>query len=134
LWRIFAAAALSDESYKTICIFNALDECRKIDQNRLIEKLQSFHRLPYPPIQDTWLKFLVTSRPYDDIQNGFRTITNSLPHLHLKGEEENNQIHQEINAVVRMRVRELSKRVALPQDREQQLKQQLLQMEHRTYL
>jgi hypothetical protein len=80
------------------------------------------------------LKFLVTSRPYDDIQNGFRTITDSFPHLHLKGEEENDQIHREIDLVVRMRVRELAKRVALSEDTEQRLEQQLLQMEHRTYL
>jgi hypothetical protein len=53
LWRIFVTAALSDESCKTICIFDALNKYRESDQNRLIEKLQSFHCLPCPPIQDT---------------------------------------------------------------------------------
>ncbi|CAG8214968.1 unnamed protein product, partial [Penicillium olsonii] len=134
LWRIFTIAVLSDELCKTICIFDALDECRETDQNRLIEKLQSFHRLPHPQAQGTWLKYLVTSRPYNEIQNSFRGITNCFPHLHLKGEEENDQIHQEIDLVVKMRVKELTERAALSQDTEQRLEKQLLQMEHRTYL
>ncbi|CAI7629528.1 unnamed protein product [Penicillium palitans] len=134
LWRIFTTAVLSDEMCKTICIFDALDECREIDQTRLIEKLRSFHRLPHPHTEDTWLKYLVTSRPYDDIQKRFRAITGSFPHLHLKGEDENDQIHQEIDLVVKMQVKELAERAALSQDTEQRLEQQLLQMEHRTYL
>ncbi|CAI7597208.1 unnamed protein product [Penicillium pancosmium] len=134
LWRIFTTAVLSDDSCKTICIFDALDECREIDKDRLIGKLQSFHRLPHPQTQGTWLKYLVTSRPYDDIQNSFRRITDSFPHLHLKGEEENDQIHQEIDLVVKMRVKDLAERAALSQDTEQRLEQQLLKMEHRTYL
>jgi hypothetical protein len=134
LWRVFTSAVLADEFCKTICIFDALDECREIDQNRLIEKLQSFHRLPHPQTQDTWLKYLVTSRPYDDIQHSFQAITDSFPHIHLSGEKENDQIHQEIDLVVKMRVKELAKRAALSRDTEQRLEQQLLQMEHRTYL
>ncbi|KAJ6101892.1 hypothetical protein N7486_004319 [Penicillium sp. IBT 16267x] len=134
LWKIFTTAVLSDEFCKTICIFDALDECRETDQNRLIEKLQSFHRLPHPHTEDTWLKYLVTSRPYDDIQKRFRAITDSFPHLHLKGQEENDQIHQEIDLVVKMRVKELAERAALSPDTQQRLEQQLLQMEHRTYL
>ena len=134
LWRIFTTAVLSDEVCKTICIFDALDECREADQNRLIKKLHSFHRLSRPRTQDTWLKLLVTSRPYDDIQNSFRAITDAFPHLHLKGEKENDQIHQEIDLVVKMRVKELAEKAALSRDTEQRLEQQLLQMEHRTYL
>ncbi|KAJ5654822.1 hypothetical protein N7490_001825 [Penicillium lividum] len=134
LWRIFTTAVLSDGSYKTICIFDALDECHENDRNRLIEKLQSFHRLPHPQTQDTWLKYLVTSRPYGDIQNNFRAITDYFPHLHLEGEKENDQIHQEIDLVVKMRVKELAERAKLSRETEQRLEQQLLQMEHRTYL
>ncbi|KAJ5642275.1 hypothetical protein N7490_006275 [Penicillium lividum] len=134
LWRIFTTAVLSDKFCKTICIFDALDECRENDQNRLIEKLQSFLRLPHPHTEDTWLKCLVTSRPYGDIQNNFRAITDSFPHLHLEGEKENDQIHQEIDLVVKMRVKELAERAALSRETEQRLEQQLLQMEHRTYL
>lgn len=134
LWKIFTTAVLSDKLCKTICLFDALDECREIDQDRLVEKLQSSRCWSCPLSQDTWLKFLVTSRPYDNIQNKFRATTDSFPHLHLKGEEENDKIHQEIDLVVKMRVKELAERATLSQDAEQRLEQQLLQMEHRTYL
>ncbi|KAF7716539.1 ANK_REP_REGION domain-containing protein [Penicillium ucsense] len=134
LWRIFMNAALSDNSCKTICIFDALDECREMDQKRLIEKLQRFHHLPCPPTQESWLKFLVTSRPYAEIIDGFQDVMDSCPILHLKGEDENDQISQEIDIVVRLRVHELAKGKDLPLDIVQRIEQQLLQMRSRTYL
>ncbi|KAJ6126271.1 hypothetical protein N7471_010764 [Penicillium samsonianum] len=133
LWRILTAATSSDVSCKTICIFDALDECREIDQDRLIQKLQLFHRQPFSSAQDTCLKFLVTSRPYHHIQNCFRETTNSFPHLHLKGEEENGQIHKEIDLVVKMRINELANTASLSWDIQQRLEHQLLKMEHRTW-
>ncbi|CAG8262749.1 unnamed protein product [Penicillium salamii] len=145
LWRIFVEATSSDVSANIICIFDALDECREVDQDRLIQSLKSFHQLIHQPkqncqpskdsqtTQDTSLKFLVTSRPYHHIQNRFREIT-GFPYLHLKGEEENDQIHKEIDSVVKMRIKELGKTASLPLDVQQRLEKQLLQMEHRTYL
>ncbi|KAJ5660885.1 uncharacterized protein N7484_000257 [Penicillium longicatenatum] len=135
LWRIFITAASAGVSFKTICIFDALDECRESDQARLIEKLQSFHHQTTLSTQDaSCLKFLITSRPYDHIQNHFRAITDSFPHIHIKGEEENDRIHEEIDLVVKVRVKELADDVQLPLEAYQRVEQQLLQMEHRTYL
>ncbi|CRL24482.1 unnamed protein product [Penicillium camemberti] len=67
LWRILMAATSAEISCKTICIFDAIDECRETDQRRLIDKLQAFHRQPSSSTEETCLKFLVTSRPYDHI-------------------------------------------------------------------
>ncbi|KAJ6103492.1 hypothetical protein N7486_005919 [Penicillium sp. IBT 16267x] len=134
LWRILTTAALADVSHKTICIFDALDECHEKDQGRLIEKLQFFYQQTSSLTKDTYLKFLVTSRPYDYIQDNFRAITDSFPHVHIKGEEENDRIHGEIDLVVKVRVRELAETVPLSPDVHQRVEQQLLQMEHRTYL
>ncbi|KAJ5410107.1 uncharacterized protein N7487_004466 [Penicillium crustosum] len=134
LWRIFIAATSSDLSFTTICIFDALDECRKIDRDRLIPKLQLFHCQPSSSEKDTCLKFLVTSRPYDHIQSCFRAITDFSPHLHLKGEEENDQIRKEIDLFVKLEVKKLALEERLSPDIQQQLEQQLLKMEHRTYL
>ncbi|KAJ5865176.1 uncharacterized protein N7529_007092 [Penicillium soppii] len=134
LWRILMAATSADTSCKTICIFDALDECRETDQRRLVEKLHAFHRQPSPSTEETCLKFLVTSRPYDHLQDHFRVITDSFPHIHIKGEEQNEQIHEEIDQVVRTRVRELAETVPLSPELHYRIEQQLLQMEHRTYL
>lgn len=134
LWQIFIIATSTNISRKTICIFDALDECCDIDRNRLLSKLQSFYHKPRSPTPGTYLKFLVTSRPYDHIEDQFRAITNSFPYLHLKGEEENYQIHKEIDLVVRIRVRELAETIPLSLDIHRRVEEQLLQMAHRTYL
>ncbi|GMF75401.1 unnamed protein product [Aspergillus oryzae] len=134
LWRILLTATSDPTSPKTICVLDALDECRPVDQNRLIQWLKDFHNQTRSSTQKNWLKFLVTSRPYDDIQNNFKSITDSFPHIHLQGEQENDQIHKEIDLVVNIKVKELATISSLSTDVEQQLRYQLLQMEHRTYL
>lgn len=130
LWRIFITATSAEPSCKTICILDALDECYEGDQRRLIEKLKYIHHQPRSSVNDTWLKFLVTSRPYNHIQHHLDSFSN----IHLKGEEENDQIHKEIDLVVKARVRELARTAHLSSDIHEQLEQKLLQMEHRTYL
>jgi hypothetical protein len=134
LWRILTTAGLADLSHQTICIFDALDECREKDQRRLIEKLRFFYPQTSSSTKGTIFKFLVTSRPYDHIQEGFRSNTDNFSHVHIKGEEENNRIHEEIDLVVKIKVKELAELVPLSADLHQRVKEQLLRMEHRTYL
>lgn len=132
LWRIFMAATSAQAASKTICILDALDECREDDRKLLVNKLKDFHSQPCSPTQDIWLKFLVTSRPYDDIQDDFRAMTNL--YIHLKGEEENDQIHEEINVVVKIKAKEVAESAQLSSVDHQRLEKELLQMKHRTYL
>ncbi|KAE8386051.1 hypothetical protein BDV23DRAFT_9169 [Aspergillus alliaceus] len=134
LWRILLAVTSDPASLNTICVLDALDECRPEDQNQLIQRLKDFHSQTSLPTQKNWLKFLVTSRPYDDIQNSFKSITDLVPHIHLQGEQENDQIHREIDLVVKVKVKELAETSGLPDDVEQRIEDQLLQMQHRTYL
>lgn len=133
LWRILLNAALAGNC-KVICILDALDECRENDQDQLITKLNQYYLEQHSSPSESCLKFLVTSRPYDHIHEQFLSAIESLPNLRLRGEEENDQIHQEINLVVKVRVKELAKAAALSDDIQQRLETQLLQMEHRTYL
>ncbi|KAJ5938081.1 hypothetical protein N7454_004423 [Penicillium verhagenii] len=136
LWKIFLKATSANTSSKTICVFDALDECHENDQGRLISKLEQFHQqsLSNASTQNSWLKFLVTSRPYDHIQTQFEEATQSFPHIHLRGEEENEQIREEIDFVVKIRVKELAHSALLSPEIAQQLECKLLEMEHRTYL
>ncbi|RFU74295.1 ankyrin repeat-containing [Trichoderma arundinaceum] len=134
LWRIFDAS-ISDPAFcNTVCIFDALDECNPSDQARLIRKLANFYTKSHSQTKRSWLKFLVTSRPYSEIRDGFRPATQPFPQIHIRGEEENDKIHEEINMVVKMRVEELSQSERLTPETQQRLEQKLLQMEHRTYL
>ncbi|EED11950.1 ankyrin repeat-containing protein, putative [Talaromyces stipitatus ATCC 10500] len=133
MWRIFMAT-MSDGTFgNTICVFDALDECRDHDQKQLIERLHDFHNRR-PASQENWLKFLVTSRPYDDIQDRFRPLTECFPQIHLRGEEENDQIHEEINLVVKVKLTELGKDLGLRANTQERLERELYEMKHRTYL
>lgn len=134
LWRILVASISDPEFTNTVCIFDALDECRPSDQAYLIRKLETFYIQGHSPGQQHWLKFLVTSRPYNSIQEGFRQVTQLFPLIHIRGEEDNEQIHKEISLVVKLRVAELGESLQLASDILERLEQNLLQMEHRTYL
>ncbi|GFF94884.1 ankyrin repeat protein [Aspergillus lentulus] len=54
------------------------------------------------------LKFLITSRPYDEVEDRFKPITDFFLYIHLKGEEQNYQIYKEVNLVIRIRIKELA--------------------------
>jgi ankyrin repeat protein len=135
LWRILLAATSDVAARDTICVLDALDECRDRDRSDLIAKLARFHedagsRGP----RQSWLKFIVTSRPYDDIQRGFEQIPSSLPAIRLRGEQENDQIYAEINSVIHVRVSQLANELRLRESTSVYIEQTLLAMKHRTYL
>ncbi|KAG2027693.1 hypothetical protein GB937_000133 [Aspergillus fischeri] len=134
LWRIFIAATSDPTSAVTICVLDALDECHPDDQKQLIWRLKDFYSRIDSSNFENWLKFLITSRPYDEVEDRFKPVTDFFPYIHLKGEEENYQIREEVNLVVRIRVKELAETALLSSDVQQRLEHQLLQMEHRTYL
>ena len=126
LWRILMSAGTGSETQNITCVLDALDECRDRDRSRLITMLSEFwvtHSSSAP--RGGYLKFLITSRPYSDIQ---------LPVIHLRGEDENDQIHQEIDHVIRLRVAELVDKENLSVETKDQLEYKLLAMKHRTYL
>lgn len=73
LWRLFITATSDPALNGVVCVFDALDECCENDQARLMQKLQAFHQQACSPSasQKSWLKFLITSRPYNHIQEHF---------------------------------------------------------------
>jgi ankyrin repeat protein len=140
LWRTLLAAAMDKDAHDITCILDALDECRPADRQRLIEMLARFHadRRPASSLvkrkRGARLKFLVTSRPYDYIELEFERMLRDLPTIRLRGEEENDQIREEINAVARERVAGLAHELQLKKPVRARLEGKPLGMEHRTYL
>jgi hypothetical protein len=135
LWRTLVAAARDSEAHDVTCVLDALDEYREADRRWLIGMLAHFFAQTSPSTtRQGRLKFLVTSRPYDDIQAEFQKTLDNLPTIRLRGEEENDQIHQEIDLVIQMRVAKMAKDLGLETEIKSQLGKKLLEMEHRTYL
>jgi ankyrin repeat protein len=135
LWRILLTATSDVAVRNTICVLDALDECKDTDRRSLIAKLSRFHEnASSQTARRSWLKFVVTSRPYDEIQRDFHDVTTTLPIIRLHGEEENDQIRAEINHVIEIRVSQLEAEHRFKKDLRVRLTRKLLLMRHRTYL
>jgi hypothetical protein len=132
-WDILVAAASDPHAGEVICVLDALDECEEEDRYLLIDTLKGFYggRVGKESRQ---LKFLVTSRPYTDIQRRFTSLTDAFPTVHLKGEHESEAISKEINLVIHKVVPEIARELKLPADAETQLRDRLLEVPNRTYL
>ncbi|KAL9048620.1 MAG: hypothetical protein Q9162_007628 [Coniocarpon cinnabarinum] len=126
LWRILSNAAADSEAGQVICVLDALDECAERDRSKLIDLLLQMHH----STSNAALKFIVTSRPYIDLERKL----NKIPEIRLRGEDENTQLRREIDLVIRQRVQELAQQTFMERSVQLQLEKKLLNMEHRTYL
>ncbi|PYH75959.1 hypothetical protein BO82DRAFT_297472, partial [Aspergillus uvarum CBS 121591] len=131
LWDMLISVASRLTDGETICILDALDECH--DHAQLLKAVKEFYLRPH---QKSKLKFLMTSRPYDDIRRGFSDLEAKLPTIHLSGDDEQEvqQISREINLVIGKRVMDIGKKKSLEEDECSMLEHQLTAVENRTYL
>jgi hypothetical protein len=80
------------------------------------------------------VKFLITSRPYLDIERRFANLVSSYPTIPLQGEQESDAISHEIDIVIRWRVLRLGSELKLNASEQSTLEAELLRTTHRTYL
>ncbi|KAI9775388.1 MAG: hypothetical protein M1839_001243 [Geoglossum umbratile] len=134
MWAIIEQVASDPESDKIVFLLDALDECQSSMRNCLITRLKDFEyeSIRRSPIKPK-LKFLVTSRPYWEIESEFRTLIKDVPRIELRGEEESGAIRSEIDHVIRAQVSRLSDQIASKKARDLLLRR-LLEVENRTYL
>ncbi|QYT03647.1 ANK_REP_REGION domain-containing protein [Trichoderma simmonsii] len=138
LWSILVLAAQGEDSGETICILDALDECRDNERHSLAKLICEF----YGPNNDTKkrvnLKFLITSRPYDKIKRDFESALDAdrLSVIHLKGEgdKEAQMIAKEIDIFIENRVSHIQTNLSLTHLEQQQLLRRLRAVPNRTYL
>lgn len=135
LWRILIDAGTAMKSEPTICVLDALDECKETDREQMIIKLAEFHQYRgRRPKRKAWLKFLVTSRPYENIKDQFSKVISNLPQIRLMGEDRNDQIRREIDLVIQGKMDDLSSTLSLSVSTKERLTRTLLEMKNRTYL
>ncbi|KAJ6257310.1 Vegetative incompatibility protein [Drechslerella dactyloides] len=133
LWDILLEAASSKDAGDIICLLDAVDECEESGRNQLIQALRKL----YSTKSDANLKFLVTSRPYDDIRGAFQPL--DIPDLriiHLSGESEAelSKISNEIDIFIDARVQNIGARRELTLDEQDLLLQRLKAVPNRTYI
>ncbi|KAH8689906.1 hypothetical protein BGW36DRAFT_307105 [Talaromyces proteolyticus] len=131
LWGILVKATSDPKAGEVVCILDALDECPEAERYQIIDTLSTFYRQTQSSSQ---LKFLVTSRPYFDIERKFASLIRHFPTIRIHGERESEAISREIDVVIRSKVSELGQELELDYSEQSALQDELLAMEHRTYL
>ncbi|KAG8626574.1 hypothetical protein KVT40_005519 [Elsinoe batatas] len=134
LWSILEDSCSGEFDIPIICVFDALDESTQIAQTKLIGFLGKFVS-KFAKGHQSRLKVIVTSRPYDNIEEGLsEAVPADIAEIHLRGEDENDQIHEEIDRVIDARMETLAKKCHLKPATSIRLKITLKAMENRTYL
>ena len=134
LWSILEEAVSSPDAGRIICVLDALDECGETAKKDLITRLSNFYC--NRDQLKTKLKFLVTSRPYSNIERAFQTKISDMTSISLRGEDETDKISAEIDLVIDHKIPQISKNRRYPLEPEVQnaLIKSLKSIPHRTYL
>lgn len=133
LWQILIDCA-EFSSADIICVLDALDECREDSAQQLLSTIKKSYSQHDQLLRPCKLKFLITSRPYEDIKGLFDTLESVATYMHFDGDEngKSKQIGEEINLVIDARVRNIVGPFS-DEDRDK-ISTRLKHMENRTYL
>ncbi|KAJ4288675.1 hypothetical protein N0V90_011912 [Kalmusia sp. IMI 367209] len=132
LWTILRKAVKDPQAGSFIVVLDALDECAKPEFENLMRNVRdqfSSNESGYSK-----LKYLLTSRPYEEIVLEFRGLLDAFPRIRIPGEEESETISKEINRVIKHRVERLAEEKDLSDQVKGHLVNRLLRIPHRTYL
>ncbi|GAP83024.2 putative ankyrin repeat protein [Rosellinia necatrix] len=132
LWTVLGEAVQDPKAGPIIIVLDALDECAESEFEQLIQNVKAQFRGSRPKCDR--LKYLLTSRPYEQVVSQFWDLLDSFPHVHIPGEEKSDIISQEVNCVINYRVEKLARKKGLTDEVKNHLKEKLLSIPHRTYL
>ncbi|KAK3292867.1 ankyrin repeat-containing domain protein [Chaetomium fimeti] len=130
LWNIFTNAVKDPLAGSVIMVLDALDECADVELDNLAQNLERQFCDGETSYKN--LRYLLTSRPYEQIISSLQALSRTFPHVRIpgEGEKESNTISQEVNLVVKHRV----DRMGFPTHVKSALERKLLEVPHRTYL
>ena len=132
LWTILGNAVQDPQAGPVIIVLDALDECAESEFEDLMRNVENqFHSNQSGRGK---LKYLLTSRPYEQIMSKFWRLLKAFPYIHIPGEEKSESISLEVNRVIQYRVEQLAKKKGLSDQVKGHLANKLLEVTHRTYL
>ncbi|CAG9986629.1 unnamed protein product [Clonostachys byssicola] len=132
LWHILQAAVEDPRAGPIVLVFDALDECIESEFAELMEMI--IKQLCGVKKPQSKLKYLLTSRPYEQIVAEFRPLLDQFPFIHIPGEDESEAISKEVDLVISHQVDQLSKVKKLSLDIKTTLERKFQEIPHRTYL
>ncbi|KAB8222006.1 hypothetical protein BDV33DRAFT_190091 [Aspergillus novoparasiticus] len=135
LWNVLISAAKQRDTTEIICLLDAFDECEPDGRSQLTVALE---RLYTDESRHNFnLKFLITSRLYGDIRQGFQPMQmEGQPLIHLSGEgtEEMEDISREIKTFIKARVETIGARLKLTEEEKSILLKSVTRVPNTTYL
>ncbi|KAL6808800.1 hypothetical protein V8C40DRAFT_259353 [Trichoderma camerunense] len=134
LWRILQAATEDPESGSIIIVLDALDECAESELADLIYYVGKQFNRASSSSSESNLKYFLTCRPYEQITSQFYELLRKFPNIRIPGEEKSENISEEVNRVIKHRIKQLSEKKRFPAQINSYLKKKLQETTHRTYL
>ncbi|KAF3280831.1 hypothetical protein TWF970_002516 [Orbilia oligospora] len=134
LWDALLCAA-DENAGEIVCVLDAIDECEDDGRSRLSRALRELYSTSTKRCSN--LKFLLTSRPYGKIRQGFwPSELPESPIIHLSGESEDEikKISLEIDIFIKAKVKDIGKQLRLGDDEEDLLLHELMRVPNRTHL
>ncbi|KAH7125872.1 hypothetical protein EDB81DRAFT_860564 [Dactylonectria macrodidyma] len=132
LWQILTDCARNPDAGEIVCVLDALDECSKNGRQGILEVLKTFYFSDQVHLSSSRLKFLITSRPYDDLEMSFENLATAESYIRFDGDDKSEEIRHEIDLVIDHRVNEFGKDFL---DKHRwEISKRLKAMENRTYL
>ena len=130
LWSVFENAVQDSRAGSVIVVLDALDECGYAELENLAKRVERQFCGNQGGYQN--LRYLLTSRPYDQIISSLQPLADAFPHVRIpgEGEHESDIISREVDLVVKHRVDGMD----MPPQVKRRLEKRLLEVPHRTYL
>ncbi|KAI1352971.1 hypothetical protein F5Y01DRAFT_303644 [Xylaria sp. FL0043] len=132
LWTILEDTVQDPQAGHIIIVLDALDECLELELEDLIWNIENQFRGHLSNSSN--LKYLLTSRPYEQIVSKFKRLLDTFLYFRIPGEDESETISQEVNQVIKYRVKTLAIEKGLSDQVKDHLADKLLEIPHRTYL
>ena len=134
LWGILSAITQDSRMSSLIIVLDALDECKESDFLELTRKLK--RQWTTPGDHSNSVRWLLTSRPYEQITSKFQAFVGDFPRIRIPGEQESKQIGREVQHVIEYRTDQIAQEFSLKKEVVDHLKSRLLEKSRfsRTYL
>lgn len=135
LWEILLSAATDPAAGQVYCVLDGVDECGENGRAQLLRFIKRFYSSSYQnTARQGNLKFILTSRPYADIENNIKSPNENTHIIRLSGAAETETVKEEINIVIKDRIASLSERLGLQEESKERIEKKMLSMHNRTYL
>jgi hypothetical protein len=109
LWSFLLAAA-ADTHRELVCVLDAVDECAPAGRRQIVSDLAVAFKSGVKSTS-TKLKFVVTSRPYQDENHPYTDLVGSNTIRHLAGEDA--KVQSDVQSIIRFKAAELAKKYRL---------------------